>query len=64
MYFSLPLNVNKQQVYKIKICGGGTDLRFPSGSIVKNLPVNAGATGDLSSIPESGRMLVQRPEGK
>ena len=56
--------MNRQQVNKIKICAGGTDIRFSSGSVIKNLPVNAGATGDLSSIPESGRMLVQRPEGK
>ena len=28
---------------------------FPGGSMVKNLPANAGATGDASSIPGSGR---------
>ena len=28
---------------------------FPGGSAVKNLPVNAGDTRDMSSIPESGR---------
>ena len=28
---------------------------FPGGSVVKNLPANAGDTGDLGSIPGSGR---------
>ena len=27
----------------------------PGGSVVKNLPANAGDTGDAGSIPESGR---------
>ena len=30
-------------------------LGFPGGSVVKNLPVNAENTRDLSSIPGSGR---------
>ena len=28
---------------------------FSSGSVVKNLPTNAGGAGDVSSIPGSGR---------
>ena len=28
---------------------------FPSGSVVKNLPANAGAAGDTGLIPGSGR---------
>ena len=28
---------------------------FPSGSVVKNLPTNAGDTGDMGSVPESGK---------
>ena len=28
---------------------------FPAGSVVKNLPANAEDTGDVSSVPESGR---------
>ena len=28
---------------------------FPSGSVVKNLPANAGTTGDAGLIPELGR---------
>ena len=28
---------------------------FPGGSVVKNLPANAGDTGDMGSIPGSGR---------
>jgi len=28
---------------------------FPGGSVVKNLPASAGDTGDVSSIPASGR---------
>ena len=28
---------------------------FPGGSVVKNLPANAGVARDLSSIPGSGR---------
>ena len=30
-------------------------LGFPGGSVVKNLPANAGDAGDASSIPGSGR---------
>ena len=30
-------------------------MEFPSGSVVKNLPANARATGDPDSIPGSGR---------
>ena len=30
---------------------------FPGGSVVKNLPANAGYAGDVGSIPESGRSL-------
>ena len=33
---------------------------FLSGSVVKNLPANAGYTGDAGSIPGSGRS----PEGE
>ena len=29
-------------------------MGFPGGSVVKNLPDNAGNTGDLGSIPGSG----------
>ena len=28
---------------------------FPGGSVVKDLPANAGDTGDVGSIPGSGR---------
>ena len=31
------------------------NLGFPGGSVVKNLPANAGAAGDAGSIPGSGR---------
>ena len=30
-------------------------LNFPGGSVVKNLPANAGHAGDAGSIPRSGR---------
>ena len=30
-----------------------TDMGFPGGSVLKNLPANAGKAGDLSSIPGS-----------
>ena len=30
-------------------------LGFPSGSAIKNLPINAGDAGDMGSIPGSGR---------
>ena len=33
---------------------------FPCGSVVKNLPGNAGDTGDLGLIPGSGRSLGGR----
>ena len=32
-----------------------TKIGFPGGSVVKESAYNAGDTGDLSSIPESGR---------
>ena len=28
---------------------------FPGGTVVKNLPANTGDTGDMGSIPGSGR---------
>ena len=31
------------------------DTGFPGGSVVKNLPTNAGDAGDAGSIPGSGR---------
>ena len=30
-------------------------MGFPGGSVVKNLPANAGAAGDMGLIPGSGR---------
>ena len=30
-------------------------MGFPGGSVVKNLPANAGAAGDVGLIPGSGR---------
>ena len=30
-------------------------MGFPSGTVVKNPPANAGDTGDVDSIPGSGR---------
>ena len=29
---------------------------FPGGSVIKNLPANAGDASDVSSVPESGRV--------
>ena len=34
-------------------------IGFPGGLAVKNLPVNAGDTGDTSSIPGLGRSLEE-----
>ena len=34
---------------------GMKEPSFPGGSVVKNLPVNAGDTGDVGSIPGSRR---------
>ena len=34
-------------------------MGFPGGSVVKNLPANAGDAGDSSSTPRSGK----NPEG-
>ena len=31
------------------------EVDFPGGSLVKNLPANGGDTGDVGSIPGSGR---------
>ena len=30
-------------------------LGFPDGTVVKSPPANAGDTGDMDSVPESGR---------
>ena len=30
-------------------------IRFPGASVVKNLPASAGGTGDVGSVPGSGR---------
>ena len=30
-------------------------MGFPGGVVVKNLPTNAGDTGDMGSVPEMGR---------
>ena len=30
-------------------------MGFPGGSVVRNLPANAGTAGDVGSIPGSGR---------
>ena len=38
-------------------CGVWTYLHFPGGSVVKNPPASAGASGDAGLIPESGRSL-------
>ena len=39
--------------------GNETVMGFPSGPVVKNLPYNAGATGDTGSIPGSERCLKE-----
>ena len=33
------------------------ELSFPGGSVVKNMPVNAGDAGDEDLVPRSGRFL-------
>ena len=38
---------NKKRVFTV--------VRFPNGSVVKNLPANAGATRDTGLIPGLGR---------
>ena len=37
------------------LCTGQAVVGFPDGSVVKNLPANAGDTGDLGSILRLGR---------
>ena len=37
-----------------------TTLGFPGGSVIKNLPASAGDTGDMGSIPGSGRCPGRR----
>ena len=32
---------------------------FPDGSVIKNSPANAGAIGDVGSVPGSGRSLEE-----
>ena len=36
-----------------------TWMGFPGGSVVKNLPANAGDAGDMGSIPGSGRSFEE-----
>ena len=43
--------------YEIKWAIGSITMKKASGGDVKNLPANAGDTGDLGSIPGSGRSL-------
>ena len=44
-------------IYKVlNLVPGVMYLGFPGSSVVKN-PANAGDTGDVSSVPESGRSL-------
>ena len=35
------------------------NMNLPDGSVVKNLPVNVGDTGDAGSIPELGRSSAE-----
>ena len=35
-------------------------MGFPGGTVVKNLPANAGDTGDVGSIPGSGKIPWRR----
>ena len=42
--------------YFIRVC---TYMGFPGGSVVKNQPTNTGDTGDMGSIPGSGRSLQE-----
>ena len=35
-------------------------MGFPTDSVVKNLPANAGDAGDMGSIPGSGRFPEER----
>ena len=37
------------------MCSLNIERNFPGGSMVKNLPANAGDTGDAGLIPGSGR---------
>jgi len=37
------------------LCSLNIERNFPGGSMVKNLPANAGDTGDAGLIPGSGR---------
>ena len=42
-------------VQSVSLNGKSLQLDFPAGIGVKNLPANAGDTGDTGSIPGSGR---------
>ena len=35
------------------------NMNLPGGSVVKNLPVNVGDTGEACSIPELGRSSAE-----
>ena len=54
------LNPNPQGdcVWRWGLSGGGGG-NFPAGSVVKNLPANAGDTGVEGLIPGSGRSLEE-----
>ena len=47
------LHIVKAVVFPVLMCAWG----FPSGSVVKNQPANAGDTGDVGSISGLGRSL-------
>ena len=58
-YAGLPLHLVGSFVLALSLssCGLWTYLHFPGGSVVKNPPASAGASGDAGLIPESGRSL-------
>ena len=37
-----------------------TGMDFPGGSVIKNLPANAGDTGDVGSVPRIGKIPWKR----
>ena len=51
----LDVGVHEDQVNKEKQNHNGKNSGLPRNSVVKNLPANAGASGDIGWIPQSER---------
>ena len=60
----LDVGVHEDQVNKEKQNHNGKNSGLPRNSVVKNLPANAGASGDIGLIPGSSGRSLEGGNGK